>query len=229
MTILFLALMIVIFSAYQTGTASATTPGSNNLFDMQLFDKERNINKSGNIYYTLTDSRGLIFKFRYNEDEEHTLYYSEYFYLRSGTYTLSFFVEGIDFENFDYEFRVYTAEGDDYIEGVTVSDNELKSFTFVVDNSINYKLCIRINNIVTPHDNIIVSVNDIMLNEGAEALPFEPYIETNDEIDAINNQTNTIIAWLEGAFKTESGIIAGASVGTFLLLAFAILFVFKRR
>lgn len=219
LSILMLAIM-AIFPLVNNASAEETTAGQN-LFDMTLFEPV-----DVDSFRTFVYTDGVICKITGNDNNSDKFYYSGYMYLPANTYTLSFVYNGIDV----LEFLDVSLYSNTTSTNIIITENGFVEKTFTVNEATTYRFYIILQNITLLNGQIeYFSFNNIMLNVGETALPFTPYIEINDEIGAIIQGSNNIIDKLDDLFGTNSGLIAGASLGTVVLLLFLLYVLLRRR
>lgn len=221
--IMFVAIITIcigLYSPVQKNASAAVLPDIN-LFDMQLFNDENYDYKSPTFSTVLIDENGIIVKYTQGETTGDRFYYSGGTYLNAGTYTLSFVYNGADLLD-SINIGIY---GSGIYGLVSISSNGFHEVTFTITEARSYNLGVFTNNsTLLLNEFEFFSFNDVMLNTGDVALPFKPYNYV--EPDATNKD---IIAKLEDLLGSESGVIAGASLGTFLVLCLILYLVLTRR
>lgn len=217
-------------SAEETTPPPAVETGKN-LFNMDLFSEENlqrcyNATLIGVNQYAITYDASPIL-------DRHVHVDSGFFYLKSGVYTISVIAETDHINDFSLWLRTMPS-GETHREyviaevGINANEPIRKSVTVTISMSGFYYFSIY-NFIPEGVDKMRVTFSDIMLNEGSEALPFEPYKILTEEDKTIKDASDSIIAKLEELFGTESGLIAGASTGTFLILCLIAVVLIRRR
>lgn len=228
------------------GRASAETPDPpateepetpakepKNLFDTLLF--ATGAEYSDGLEITRQSEYGIEFKFSEKIGNYDYRYMDVSIYLDKGIYTLSAEFEMLGAQSFPIRVVLNTHRAGVLDESIVVDYNEntqniKKSETFTVISARQYWLSIRVYDDGTLPNSNRYELRNIQIEKGTEATAFVPFGVIQKEVEIpINEDAKNIIAKLEELFGAESGIIAGASVGTFVVLCLVAILMIRKR